>query len=337
MPDNANPLLPTTTDYLLPKPLAELRDDNYRLLNEKDLLSKAVEIFRSISIFDGECTAIEASTRLQRNCDKRTMQWRGRITASLFHDVYVLKRTTSPASLCDRLLKPKDLSSIPAIRWVIDNEDQAQQQYIDEISHQHEYLRCEPCGLVVNPRYPHLGASPDGIVTCNCCGTWLLEIKCPYSGRNSHPDVLCGERDSFLNSKGLIHTHKYYTQILGQLLLCDKQYCDFVVWTTKGLIIERIHIDVRFTEKLLNKLTQFYVEKLLPNIITHRYLDNNDDDNGDDSDVSNEQSSNEICCICQGPEYGKVIKCDHQECQHKWFHYNCVGIKRGKWFCPNCI
>jgi len=196
-------------------------------------LNKAIEIFRSIHISDGECKAIEASTRLQRNCDEWMMQRRGRITASLFHDVYVLKPTTSPASLRDRLLKPKDLSSIPAIKWGINNEDRLWQQYIDEISLHHENLCCEPCGLVVNPRYPYLGASPDGIITCKCCGTWLLEIKCQYSGRNSHPDVLHSDHNSFLNSTGLIHTHKYYTQIQGQLLLCDKQYCDFVVWTTK--------------------------------------------------------------------------------------------------------
>jgi len=48
---------PATSDYSLPK---ELHDDNYQLLNENDLLSKAVEIF--ISISDGECKAIAAST-----------------------------------------------------------------------------------------------------------------------------------------------------------------------------------------------------------------------------------------------------------------------------------
>jgi len=71
------------------------------------------------------------------------IQQRGRITASLFHDVYVLKHTTSPASLCHQLLRPKNLSYVPAIKCSIDNEERARQQYIAEISHQHEDLCCE--------------------------------------------------------------------------------------------------------------------------------------------------------------------------------------------------
>ena len=36
-------------------------------------------------------------------------------------------------------------------------------------------------GLVVNPKYPYLGATPDGWVGCDCCGIGIVEIKCPYT------------------------------------------------------------------------------------------------------------------------------------------------------------
>lgn len=319
----------------IPKSLTELYDHNYRLLNKEDLLRKAIEVFRSLRFSDSECKAIEASTRLQRNSEEWGIQRRGRITASSFHDVYILKDSTSPRSLCIQLLKHKDLSHIPAIKWGIDKEDEARRQYTEEMSACHQNFYCKPCGLVVNPLYPHLGASPDGIISCTCCGTGLLEIKCPYSGRNSHPDALRCANKSFLNSQGLVRTHKYYTQVQGQLLLCDKQFCDFVVWTTEGLIMERVYINIRFTEKLTKKLTDFYVEKLLPEILTHRYT-------GDDSEMSSEESEDneKLYCICQCPEYGKMIRCDHPECQYEWFHYECVQIRqvpRGKWFCPNCV
>ena len=39
-------------------------------------------------------------------------------------------------------------------------------------------------GLIINPLWPYIGASPDGIVECNCCSKCVLEIKCPYSHRN---------------------------------------------------------------------------------------------------------------------------------------------------------
>ena len=34
-------------------------------------------------------------------------------------------------------------------------------------------------GLVIHPRLPHFGASPDGVITCSCCGTDIAEVKCP--------------------------------------------------------------------------------------------------------------------------------------------------------------
>ncbi len=32
-------------------------------------------------------------------------------------------------------------------------------------------------GLWLNPKWPYMGASPDGIVTCDCHGTGICEIK----------------------------------------------------------------------------------------------------------------------------------------------------------------
>ena len=31
----------------------------------------------------------------------------------------------------------------------------------------------------INDDYPHLGASPNGTIDCDCCGKGLSEIKCP--------------------------------------------------------------------------------------------------------------------------------------------------------------
>ena len=39
------------------------------------------------------------------------------------------------------------------------------------------------CGLVIDPMFPFLGAIPDGLVTCGCCGNSSLEIKCHFSCR----------------------------------------------------------------------------------------------------------------------------------------------------------
>jgi len=51
-------------------------------------------------------------------------------------------------------------------------------------------------------------------------------------------------------------------------LQCGKQYCDFVVWTQQGILVERIEEDTNFIEGLFRKLTKFYVDHVLPEIMT---------------------------------------------------------------------
>ena len=40
-------------------------------------------------------------------------------------------------------------------------------------------------GLIINTAYSYFGASPDGLIQCDCCGLGTLEIKCPFTGRNT--------------------------------------------------------------------------------------------------------------------------------------------------------
>ena len=54
--------------------------------------------------------------------------------------------------------------------------------------------------------------------------------------------------------------------------------------------------------------------------------------------ASNKQEE-ELWCFCSQVESGKMILCDNDDCDIKWFHYLCLGIScapRGKWYCPDC-
>ena len=51
---------------------------------------------------------------------------------------------------------PKSLSHIVAVKWGIDNEDKARQQYMQEMSSLHESFCCKPSGFVVKPLIPTL-------------------------------------------------------------------------------------------------------------------------------------------------------------------------------------
>lgn len=52
--------------------------------------------------------------------------------------------------------------------------------YIEKLKSKHINLRISDSGLVINTSFPNLGASPDGIITCDCCVKGCLEIKCIY-------------------------------------------------------------------------------------------------------------------------------------------------------------
>ena len=45
----------------------------------------------------------------------------------------------------------------------------------------HTNIDLNTSGLVVNPLFPYLCASPDGMIMCTCCVSDVIEFKCPHS------------------------------------------------------------------------------------------------------------------------------------------------------------
>lgn len=46
------------------------------------------------------------------------------------------------------------------------------------------------------------------------------------------------------------NNHAYYTQIQGQMGISEAKWCDFVVFTKKGMSIERISFDAQYWTEL---------------------------------------------------------------------------------------
>ena len=55
----------------------------------------------------------------------------------------------------------------------------------------HSGLIIKPCGFFVDENAPYLGASPDSLVDCTCCGSGIVEVKCPWCAKDSlsHEDL----------------------------------------------------------------------------------------------------------------------------------------------------
>ena len=59
------------------------------------------------------------------------------------------------------------------------------------------------------------------------------------------------------------HAYGYYTQIQMAMGLPNVQFCDFVVFTFKGMIIVRVPFDKNYFEQLVQKLNWFYKRYML--------------------------------------------------------------------------
>jgi len=83
---------------------------------------------------------------------------------------------------------------VPALNWGITNEPIACKAYADRMQAVHDDFVYECAGLFINPAFPHLGASPNGLVSCRCCGAGLVEIKCPYTHRLLNPSKIVDDK-----------------------------------------------------------------------------------------------------------------------------------------------
>ena len=175
-----------------------------------------------------------------------------------------------------RILSTSSFSS-PATEWSNAHEQTALKQY-EKL--QREDGHCDlyvcPSGFVVCEDYPFLGASPDSVVydpsVSNSFG--LAEVKCPYSCRSMTSEEACTHSNFFCtldqttNKPKLKKNHPYYCQVQGQMGVTKRQWCDFIVYTEKGMSIERIEFDSEFWEDLLHCLIEFYDNCLGPEIVS---------------------------------------------------------------------
>ena len=127
------------------------------------------------------------------------------------------------------------------------------------------------------------------------------------------------------------------------------KYIDFVVWTQKGLFIERIYPDVDFWNQNVPKSKEFFVRGILPELIGKWYSrpmvsatqKTIAGDISAESTSGNQHDRLEMqICYCRGGEHGQMVGCDNEHCPYEWFHLDCLELKalpKSKtWYCPEC-
>ena len=235
---------------------------------ELDLYEIKKDYFvKKLKLSKEERHKIMEETIIQRLSHVWLEERRKRLTASNFG--YVCNKL--PHTYCNSIVKKILYSNFDtsAMQYGRQHEKDA----LDEVHRRN--IKTKPSGLFIDEEFPFLAASPDGLINDD----GILEIKCPSSCSNLSPEEGIQKRKiTFwsINKKNKTQTvnkkHIYYYQIQGQLQITKRKYCLFVVWTPKGTKIEKIERDEAFWKaNMQEKLTKFYFDCLLPEIIDPRY------------------------------------------------------------------
>ena len=179
VPDFSEAYVPLQVNGDLSSPLT---NKELLSLTYTDLLSECEKAYQGLSISSEQAKLVQNKTRAQSKSKIWFKQRAGRITASRFKAA----ASTDISQPCQSLIKgicyPESCEfSSKATKWGCQHERIAIETYTKERRQLHSGFSVSCSGLVINTSYPHMGASPDGIIKCNCCGTGVLEVKCSFS------------------------------------------------------------------------------------------------------------------------------------------------------------
>ena len=207
-------------EFHVMEPLTSLQIDNSNLSGPQ-FAQKCKEVFDSIRVTSDQVKELELKTREQSVCKLWFEHRCGRITGTKFHDVIVRRDWTPPDSLVSAVMgyNQYDLSNKKEVKWGVDHEDAARKAYITKMAASHKNFSCRLSGFIVDDKKAFVGASADGIASCDCHGSRTVEIKWPYKHKDRSPLEAALIDSSFcLDQAGnLKTTHKYYSQMQLQM------------------------------------------------------------------------------------------------------------------------
>ena len=204
-------------------------------------------------------------------------QWR--ITASYFGRVCKMRKSTSPVKLANAITTQcqKQLILL-ACSWGKDNEPIAVSAYIQHMTNCKRIISVSPTGLRINPDFPYLGASPDGLVTDVDCPdpNGNLEVKCPYKYRNLDPNQAAENKDFCSELKDGILKLKRNTITFTRFRarwpsLSGNGVTLSYIYTNNKVSVERVAFDDEFWMTMLPTLRDFYVKGLVPILVNRLY------------------------------------------------------------------
>ena len=366
----------TVVSTRLPLALTDLYHEGNSELSLTDFDTLVSNTVQTLSVTAEESDYVESVTTAQSSCLLWHQQRAGRITASVAHPVLHSDVSKFSQSLVKRICSTEvKVLNTPAIKWGRSNESVAINIYTSLITGtplppgltfpnnicmlappSHVNCSVQRAGFRISVEMPFIGASADGYVVCDCHGKGVIEAKCPYTDRNTSLSDLLTKDDFILDSSYAVRqNHQYSIQMQLQMYVCNVAYCDLVVWQPESILIVRVYRDAEFVTTLLPKLRDVWVRHIVPELLTRSIQKQSSISSGlagvaDSSSVAQQLApSTSVAasdvpyeyCICRKDVGGRMIGCDNSECQYKWFHLQCIKMKRvprkSPWFCRYCV
>ncbi len=209
-----------------------------------------------------DCRRIERETREQGNSQAWYFERSKQLTASIFGRIVRRRENIFPKSIIEQIGKGIETRKLKtaALQWGIDNEKVALAKYKQEFSESYQVIEC---GLMINPKWPWLGASPDGLLAQDGTLVGGVEIKCPFTKRDMMISDACNDKTFFMadttSGPKLKESHPYYYQCQGVMNIVGLSWIDFIVYTEKDLFVQRLTRDTfMWQNAMLPKLVNFY-------------------------------------------------------------------------------
>ena len=178
---------------------------------------------------------------LQQRTDAWFKARRGKLTASNFAAALGVSPYTSRQKLVRTMGGDSSMpTSVPtniACCWGTNNEPNGILEYMVATGNS-----VQPEWFVEHPTLSWLGGSPDGLVD----NDGMIEVKCPYKQEIYEPGVPA----------------HYYPQVNGLMEICDRNWCDFVVWTP-----EKVHVTrLKRNQNAFNYFLPHYMEMYMKHV-----------------------------------------------------------------------
>ena len=174
------PYIPKFLAPDLPPVLSDLYNQDLQCAQYLEILQHASTngIIKSCSVSANQQVAVEKSTRSQANSKLWFRMRTGRITASRFKAAC----NTNPACPAKSLIFAICYPEMAKFRskqttWGCNHEKIAREKYNMLQQTKHQNFDVANCGLFISTDHGFMGASPDGVVSCTCCGDGMCEIK----------------------------------------------------------------------------------------------------------------------------------------------------------------